>query len=310
MLPANLHTLFEIALRTGVIYLLVLIGIRLSGKREVGQMTPFDLTLLLLLSNSVQNAMTGPDTSLAGGAVAATTLLILNYLVAEVSGGNRRFRKYIQGQPSLLVHDGEIIQAHMAKEHVSMDELERALREHGVGTYKQAALAVLEVDGSISVLKYDDIEPTATTHLNRRRFLKKQKPSRGARPCPERSRRGPRPRPLTLILSFDHPMARSPDDPMQLRMRHLLRFNQRIKFLTRKMFQLQSRLAQTRMLDMSHVRNLRRLVISHLRSKRRNQHQRILNVEVHLGAIAFNALDHVFHVHMTRVGDQSNLVQK
>ena len=60
MLPANAHTLLEIALRTGVIYLLVLLGIRLSGKREVGQMTPFDLTLLLLLSNSVQNAMTGP----------------------------------------------------------------------------------------------------------------------------------------------------------------------------------------------------------------------------------------------------------
>ncbi len=97
MLPANAHTLVEIALRTGVIYCLVLIGIRISGKREVGQMTPFDLTLLLLISNSVQNAMTGPDTSLAGGAVAATTLLILNYLVAELSGGNRRFRRYIQG---------------------------------------------------------------------------------------------------------------------------------------------------------------------------------------------------------------------
>ena len=76
-----------------MIYLLVLIGVRLSGKREVGQMTPFDLTLLLLLSNSVQNAMTGPDTSLLGGAVAAGTLLILNYLVADVSGGKRRFRR-------------------------------------------------------------------------------------------------------------------------------------------------------------------------------------------------------------------------
>ncbi len=173
MLPPSLHTLAEIALRTGVIYLLVLIGIRLSGKREVGQMTPFDLVLLLLLSNSVQNAMTGTDTSLAGGAVAAATLLILNYVVAEVSGGNRRFRKYVQGQPSLLVHDGQILQAHMAKEHVSMDELERSLREHGIASYKDAALAVLEVDGSISVLKFDDIEPTASTHLNRRRFLKK-----------------------------------------------------------------------------------------------------------------------------------------
>lgn len=173
MLPPNLHTLLEIALRTGVIYLLVLAGIRISGKREVGQMTPFDLTLLLLLSNSVQNAMTGPDTSLAGGAIAASTLLVLNYLVAEVSGGNRRFRRYIQGEPALLVHDGQINTAHMAKEHVSMDELERALREHGVGSYKDAALAVLEVDGSISVMKYDDIKAGASTHLSRRRAIKK-----------------------------------------------------------------------------------------------------------------------------------------
>src|SRR6201987_4144285 len=118
MLPPSLHTLVEIALRTGVIYVLVLIGIRISGKREVGQMTPFDLTLLLLLSNSVQNAMTGPDTSLAGGAVAAATLLVFNYLVADVSGGSRRFRKLVQGQPSLLIHDGKVIESHMQKERV------------------------------------------------------------------------------------------------------------------------------------------------------------------------------------------------
>src|SRR6266404_6200822 len=174
MLPPNAHALLEIALRTGVIYCLVLIGIRISGKREVGQMTPFDLTLLLLLSNSVQNAMTGPDTSLAGGAVAAATLLILNYLVAEVSGVNRRFRKYIQGQPSLLVHDGQVIEAHMAREHITMDALECAVREHGVASYKEVALAVLEVDGSISILKYEEIQPTAQNHLARRRFIKKR----------------------------------------------------------------------------------------------------------------------------------------
>src|SRR6202021_580579 len=103
------HVLLQIVVRTGVIYLLVLIGVRLSGKREVGQMTPFDLTLLLLLSNSVQNAMTGPDTSLAGGAVAAATLLVLNYGIAYLAGGNRRLRKFIEGEPSLLIHDGKVI---------------------------------------------------------------------------------------------------------------------------------------------------------------------------------------------------------
>jgi uncharacterized membrane protein YcaP (DUF421 family) len=168
------HVLLQIVLRTGVIYLLVLIGVRLSGKREVGQMTPFDLTLLLLLSNSVQNAMTGPDTSLMGGAMAACTLLILNYLIAEVSGGNRRFRRFIQGQPTLLIHDGKTIESHMAKEHVSMDELHRALREHGLNSFDQVALAVLEVDGSISCLKYDEIKQDANTHLVRRRFIQKK----------------------------------------------------------------------------------------------------------------------------------------
>ena len=166
--------LAQIVLRTGIIYLVVLIGVRLSGKREVGQMTPFDLTLLLLLSNSVQNAMTGPDTSLAGGAVAAATLLILNYLIANLSGMNRRFRKLIEGQPSLLIHDGKPIESHMAKEHVTMDELHRALREHGINNCDQVALAVLEVDGSISCLKYDEIAPGANNHLARRRFLKKK----------------------------------------------------------------------------------------------------------------------------------------
>jgi uncharacterized membrane protein YcaP (DUF421 family) len=166
--------LLQIVLRTGVIYLLVLIGVRLSGKREVGQMTPFDLTLLLLLSNSVQNAMTGPDTSLLGGAVAAATLLILNYFVANLSGGSRRFRKLVEGEPSLLIHDGKIIDSHMARERVSMDELHRALREHGLNSCDQVALAVLEVDGSISCLKYDEIKPDASTHLARRRFIQKK----------------------------------------------------------------------------------------------------------------------------------------
>jgi len=172
MFPGT-HVLVEIVLRTAAIYVVVLLGVRLSGKREVGQMTPFDLTLLLLISNAVQNAMTGPDTSLLGGVAAAATLLVVNYFVAELSGTNRRFRKLVEGQPTLLVHDGEIISAHMAKEHVSMDELERSLREHGIGSCKDVALAVLEVDGSISCMKYDDIKPTASTHLVRRKFLQK-----------------------------------------------------------------------------------------------------------------------------------------
>ncbi len=172
MFPGT-HVIANIVLRTFIIYLVVLLGVRLSGKREVGQMTPFDLTLLLLISNSVQNAMTGPDNSLIGGIAAAITLLLMNYVIAELSGANRRFRKFVQGQPSLLIHDGQVIPAHMAKEHVSMDELERALRERGISSYHDVAIGVLEVDGSISCLKYDDLNPSAHSHLVRRKYLQK-----------------------------------------------------------------------------------------------------------------------------------------
>ncbi len=169
----SLVTLVEIILRTGCIYLLVLIGVRVSGKREVGQMTPFDLTLLLLLSNAVQNAMTGPDTSLAGGAVAALTLLALNYGVAELSGANRRFRKFVQGAPSLLIHNGELLLPNMAKEHVTVDEIQRACREHGISNVSEVAVGVLEVDGSISLLKYDDV-PASIHPPHRVKFLQKK----------------------------------------------------------------------------------------------------------------------------------------
>jgi uncharacterized membrane protein YcaP (DUF421 family) len=164
--------LLQIALRTAIIYIVILTGVRLSGKREVGQMTPFDLTLLLLLSNAVQNAMTGPDTSLTGGLVAAGTLLVLNFLIAEYSGVNRKFRRWVQGSPSLLIHNGQAIEAHMAREHVSLDELQRALREHSIGSIKDVALGVLEVDGSISLLKFDDVDPATLPH-RRLKFLQK-----------------------------------------------------------------------------------------------------------------------------------------
>lgn len=151
------HTAVEIMLRTLVVYLIILVGLRVSGKREVGQMTPFDLALLLLLSNAVQNAMTGPDTSLVGGVVAACTLLVVNYGFAEASGLNRRFRKFVQGQPSLLIYHGKVISAHLAKEHVSMEEVFRAMREHGIANLHDVSLAVLEVDGSISCLTSEDV---------------------------------------------------------------------------------------------------------------------------------------------------------
>jgi len=126
-------TLAEIVLRTAVIYGIVLVGIRLSGKREVGQMTPFDLVLLLLIANAVQNAMTGPDTSVLGGVTAAVTLLALNAIVSRLGVRDTRIRKFVGGTPSLLVYNGAIIKEHLQKEGITAGDLGLALREHGVG---------------------------------------------------------------------------------------------------------------------------------------------------------------------------------
>lgn len=165
-------TALQIVMRTGAVYLLVLVGVRLTGKREVGQMTPFDLVLLLLLSNAVQNAMTGPDTSLMGGAVAAAVLLSLNYLVGELSSMNRRFRRVIEGSPTLLIHDGKLIMEHLKKEHLTVDEVMRALREHSIGSISEVMLGVLEVDGSLSFLKINEL-PEGVRMRHRIRFLKR-----------------------------------------------------------------------------------------------------------------------------------------
>jgi len=164
--------LLQIALRTLTVYGVVLVGVRLSGKREVGQMTPFDLTLLLLLSNAVQNAMTGPDTSVIGGATAAITLLLVNYAVAEIAGRNRKVRKLLKGDPAVLVHNGKVLEAVMSREHVSMDDVQQGLREHGIASVKEVALAVLEVDGNISFLKYEDVPDGHNLH-RRVKFLQK-----------------------------------------------------------------------------------------------------------------------------------------
>lgn len=164
--------LLQIALRTLTVYTIVLIGVRISGKREVGQMTPFDLTLLLLLSNAVQNAMTGPDTSIIGGATAAVTLLGVNRLVTELASHNRKIRKVLRGDPAVLVHNGKIRERIMEREHVGMDDLEEGLREHGIGCIEDVALAVLEVDGNISFLKYDDVPDGHRLH-RRVKFLQK-----------------------------------------------------------------------------------------------------------------------------------------
>jgi uncharacterized membrane protein YcaP (DUF421 family) len=142
----------EIVFRTTVIYLVILIGLRLAGKREMGQMTIFDLVMLLLISNAVQNAMVGPDVSLTGGILAAVALLVVNYAIARMRLYFPAVRRLVEGTPTLLVLHGKVLTRNMNREGLDEDTLETALREHGIGELSEVEMAVLEVDGSISVV--------------------------------------------------------------------------------------------------------------------------------------------------------------
>lgn len=143
---------WTIIARTVVIYLVLLVGLRLVGKREIGQMTIFDLVVLLLLANAVQNAMVGPDTSVLGGLIAALTLLGVDVVVARTSLRWPRLRRIIVGSPTVLVLNGEVIEDHLHHEGLDRVTLEAALREHGVASLGDVQMAVLEVDGTISVV--------------------------------------------------------------------------------------------------------------------------------------------------------------
>jgi uncharacterized membrane protein YcaP (DUF421 family) len=143
---------WDIVLRTTVVYMIILVGLRLAGKREIGQMTVFDLVVLLLLANAVQNAMVGPDTSLIGGMVAALVLLALNSLVAQLRLHWPRLRRVVEGSPTVLVLHGEAITPHLRREGIDQETLEAALREHGIAEISEVEMAVLEIDGSISIV--------------------------------------------------------------------------------------------------------------------------------------------------------------
>ena len=161
---ASWHTLLDIALRTTVVYLALVIGIRLTGQRQLGQMSTFDLVLLLIIANAVQNAMVGPDTSLAGGLVAAGMLLVWHQVINRVRRSSPRFAKFIAGEGIMLIHDGVILDEHLRRAGVTAAELQQALREHGTATVGDVRLAVLEADGSVSVIRYDDIKPGTRPH--------------------------------------------------------------------------------------------------------------------------------------------------
>jgi uncharacterized membrane protein YcaP (DUF421 family) len=144
-----------IAGKSVAVYLFIIIAIRFFGKKELAQLSVIDLVFILLISNSVQNAMVGNDTSLPGGIVAALGLFIANYIFKFFMRKSQKFSNIIQGEKIVLVQDGEVLQMGMKHAMMSVDELERAIREHGVTSIDKVDLAVLEVDGNISILSND-----------------------------------------------------------------------------------------------------------------------------------------------------------
>ncbi len=143
---------WQIIIRTVVVYLALLIGFRLTGKRQIGQMAPFDLVLILLIANAVQNAMVGPDTSLVGGLIAAAVLLGGNLGLARVRERIPFLRRVVEGNPAVLIADGKLQTEALRHEEIDINELEEAMREHGLGSLSDVKMAVLEVDGTISIV--------------------------------------------------------------------------------------------------------------------------------------------------------------
>ena len=140
-------------LRAVAIYVLVIVLVRVSGKRAVGQFTPFDLVLLILIGNAVQNGLNGGDNSLTGAAILATCLIALNYGVAFVASRNRTAERLLEGEPVVLARDGKVFRHVLRRELVSRDDFEEALRTAGVGGLEHVELALLETNGKISVVE-------------------------------------------------------------------------------------------------------------------------------------------------------------
>ena len=160
----------HVVIRTALVYLAVFAGLRLTGKRELGQMTVFDLVVILLIANAVQNAMVGPDTSVTGGLIAAVVLLAINAVVARLRLRGRAWGRLLEGTPTVLVHDGEFVRPNLSKEGIEDAELEMAMREHGVDSVRDVKLAVLEVDGSISIVPADSRVLRTRKHIRQFRI--------------------------------------------------------------------------------------------------------------------------------------------
>jgi uncharacterized membrane protein YcaP (DUF421 family) len=144
--------------RSVVVYVFLGIALRIAGRRELAQMTAFDLVLLLVLANAVQNSINAGDNSLAGGLVCAATLLAVNFAVAEAAYRWRWFERLVQGKPLTLVRNGKLVMRNMKRERVTLEELRSALRKQGIDGVSQCRQAVLESDGTLTAVRHDVTE--------------------------------------------------------------------------------------------------------------------------------------------------------
>ena len=141
-----------IALKSIAVYVFIVAAIRVFGKKEFAQLSVVDVVFILLISNSVQTAMVGDDTSLSGGLVAALALFAMNYVFKRLSLGSESISKVIDGEPVLLIYNGEVRPNALKEASISLEQLKAVVREHGVEEISDVNLAIFEVDGNISVL--------------------------------------------------------------------------------------------------------------------------------------------------------------
>jgi uncharacterized membrane protein YcaP (DUF421 family) len=169
-----MNSYLDIIIRSVCVYGFVLIAIRLAGKKELSQLSVADLVLIMLVSNAVQNAMVGDNVSLAGGLVAAAVLFLVDLILKYTAFRSKRFRNLLEGKPVLLVYKGVVHIENLQREKLTIEELNAAVREHGVADTSDVELAMLETDGNISVLS-KPLEHQQTMHTSKRKLHHKFK---------------------------------------------------------------------------------------------------------------------------------------
>lgn len=166
--------LLSVALNSSVVYVCIVLFIRIFGKKELSQLSVIDLVFILLISNSVQNAMVGNNSTLAGGLIAALTLFALNTILRLLVYKYKPVQKFIEGIPVTLIYKGSPIIRHLNEEKITMEELEATVREHGVEKISDVDLAILEVDGNISVLAHNFTHQTSKKRKHHRALNQNQ----------------------------------------------------------------------------------------------------------------------------------------